>query len=52
MTRANTHPVGDLIVTALGVCMVITYTIIMYRHATMNPYSVWCDPHLVTCRAG
>ena len=45
----RTHQVADLIITILGVLMTIIYTIVMYHQATLDPYSVWCDPHAAAC---
>ena len=50
MNRA--HPIADRVVCLLGVLMVVVYAVVMYRHAILDPHSMWCDPHLVGCVIG
>lgn len=44
------RPIADLVVTALGVLMVIVFAMITHHQATLDPYSVWCDPHVTACQ--
>lgn len=48
----NAHPIVDRVVCALGVLMVIVYAIAMYRYATLDPRSMWCDPAITGCVVG
>jgi len=45
-------PTADAVVCALGVLMVLVYAVAMYHHATLDPYSMWCDPRMTGCVVG
>ena len=41
--------VADRVIVALGILMVVVYTVVMHHQATLDPHSVWCDPSVMAC---
>ena len=49
MGGARIRPIMDRVVVTIGVVATVLGAVVIHHQATMDPYSVWCDPQVVAC---